>query len=212
MHFNVLNRKVHYWASAVIALPLLVVAVTGSLLQLKKHWTWVQPAEQRGKSKTPVLELSSIMDVLKSRPDLNVQGWEQVNRLDVRPDKGVVKAWLRSDWEVQIDLATGEILQVAYRRSDWIEYIHDGSIFCDGVKLGGLILDEWPEQRILYMSAFPAEVLVRHGMEWPDVPFLAKPYTRKEILEKVHEALERRHQTANKPVAERRRKPRLKGK
>jgi len=83
---------------------------------------------------------------------------------------------------------------------------------CDGVKLGGLILDEWPEQRILYMSAFPAEVLVRHGMEWPDVPFLAKPYTRTEILEKVHEALERRHQTAVKPAAERRRKPRLKGK
>jgi DNA-binding NtrC family response regulator len=83
---------------------------------------------------------------------------------------------------------------------------------CDGVKLGSLILEEWPGQCILYMSAFPAEVLVRHGMEWPEVPFLAKPYTRTEILEKVHEALERRHQTAVKPVAERRRKPRLKGK
>ena len=44
MHFNVLNRKVHYWAAAVIALPLIVIASTGSLLQLKKHWAWVQPA------------------------------------------------------------------------------------------------------------------------------------------------------------------------
>jgi two-component system cell cycle sensor histidine kinase/response regulator CckA len=83
---------------------------------------------------------------------------------------------------------------------------------CDGVKLAALILDEWPDQRILYMSAFPAEVLVRHGMEWPDVPFLAKPYTRTEILAKVHEALERRHRTAKDLPTERRRKPRLKGK
>ena len=168
MHFNVLNRKVHYWASAVIALPLLVVAVTGSLLQLKKHWTWVQPAEQRGKSKTPVLELSSIMEVLKSRPDLNVQGWEQVNRLDVRPDKGVVKAWLRSDWEVQIDLATGEILQVAYRRSDWIESIHDGSIFGDVVKLG-----------LFFPAAIGLTLLWLGGMWMWLYPFLARRRVRR---------------------------------
>jgi hypothetical protein len=49
-------------------------------------------------------------------------------------------------------------------------------------------------------------------MEWPEVPFLAKPYTRKEILEKVHEALERRHRTAKDLATDRRRKPRLKGK
>lgn len=171
MHFNVLNRKVHYWASAVIALPLLVVAVTGSLLQLKKHWTWVQPAEQRGKSKTPVLELSSIMDVLKSRPDLNVQGWEQVNRLDVRPDKGVVKAWLRSDWEVQIDLATGEILQVAYRRSDWIESIHDGSIFGDVVKLG-----------LFFPAAIGLALLWLGGMWMWLYPFLARRRVRRAKL------------------------------
>jgi len=47
-----------------------------------------------------------------------------------------VKVWLRSNWEAQVDLGTAEILQIAYRRSDWIESIHDGSIFGDGVKLG----------------------------------------------------------------------------
>jgi DNA-binding NtrC family response regulator len=81
---------------------------------------------------------------------------------------------------------------------------------CDGVKLASLILEEWPNQRILYMSAHPAEVLVRHGMESPDVPFLAKPYTRSEVLDRVRQALERRHSTEQ--PAERRRKPRLRGK
>jgi DNA-binding NtrC family response regulator len=60
---------------------------------------------------------------------------------------------------------------------------------CDGVAIGRQILEEWPEQAILYMSAHPAEVLARHGHPTLDVPFLAKPYTRAEILAKVAEAL-----------------------
>jgi uncharacterized iron-regulated membrane protein len=136
VHFNVLNRKVHYWAAGIIAIPLIVVAVTGSLLQLKKHWSWVQPPEQRGSVKAPQIELSGILEALKKEPRLQVQSWDDVKRLDVRPDRGVVKAWLQTDWEAQIDLGTAEILQIAYRRSDWLESIHDGSIFGDVVKLG----------------------------------------------------------------------------
>jgi len=80
---------------------------------------------------------------------------------------------------------------------------------CDGVELGRMVLEEWPKQHILYMSAHPAEVLVQHGLESIDVPFLAKPYTRKEMLTKVHQALERRHRTEAELATERRRKPRL---
>ena len=63
---------------------------------------------------------------------------------------------------------------------------------CDGVELSQLVLEQWPEMRVLYMSAHPAEILLRHGLPSLDVPFLAKPYTRGEVLVKVHEALERR--------------------
>jgi DNA-binding response OmpR family regulator len=82
---------------------------------------------------------------------------------------------------------------------------------CDGVELGRMVLEEWPDQRILYMSAHPAEVLVQHGLESLDVPFLAKPYTRDEALAKVRQALERRSVDVE-PPRERRRKPRLRGK
>ena len=37
MRFNVLNRKVHYWAAAFIALPILVIIGSGLLLQVKKQ-------------------------------------------------------------------------------------------------------------------------------------------------------------------------------
>lgn len=136
MHFNVLNRKVHYWASAIVAIPLFIIICTGIVLQLKKHWTWVQPPEQRGSVAAPVLELSDILEAVKREPSLGVQSWDDVNRLDVRPDRGIVKVWLKSDWEAQVDLGTGEIKQIWMRRSDWIESIHDGSIFGDVVKLG----------------------------------------------------------------------------
>jgi len=83
---------------------------------------------------------------------------------------------------------------------------------CDGVHLGQLVLEEWPDQRILYMSAHPAEVLVQHGLESLDVPFLAKPYTRGEALNMVRQALERRRTTDSEAHPERRSKPRLPGK
>jgi two-component system cell cycle sensor histidine kinase/response regulator CckA len=59
----------------------------------------------------------------------------------------------------------------------------------DGVQVTRRILERWPEQRILYMSAHPAEVLAEHGLAELSVPFLAKPFTRDELLTKVSETL-----------------------
>jgi DNA-binding NtrC family response regulator len=75
---------------------------------------------------------------------------------------------------------------------------------CDGVQLARRILEEWPDQRILYMSAHPAQVLMQHGLSSLDAPFLAKPFTRDEVLAKVREALERRHSgEASRPTERR---------
>jgi hypothetical protein len=96
---------------------------------MKKHWHWVQPKERQGTGTVPVLDLEGILERVKRIPEMRVESWADVNRLDVRPGKGVVKVWLHNGHEVQVDLGTGEILQTAYRRSDLIESIHDGSFF-----------------------------------------------------------------------------------
>ena len=62
----------------------------------------------------------------------------------------------------------------------------------DGVALGREILAHWPSLKLLYMSAHPAEVLAEHGLSDLQVHFLAKPFTRDELLAKIQEALERR--------------------
>jgi two-component system, cell cycle sensor histidine kinase and response regulator CckA len=61
----------------------------------------------------------------------------------------------------------------------------------DGVQVTRRIRERWPGQRTLYMSAHPAEVLVQYGLSQLDAPFLAKPFTRDELLTKVSEALAR---------------------
>jgi hypothetical protein len=68
-------------------------------------------------------------------PEAGVTGWEDIDRLDVRPGKGILKVITTSRWEAQLALADGAVLQVAYRRSDLIEQLHDGSFFGDVAKL-----------------------------------------------------------------------------
>ena len=79
--------------------------------------------------------MQEILDASKSVSEAEIKTWEDINRLDLRPSKGIVKVRAKNDWEIQIDLKTGKVLQTAYRRSDMIESIHDGSFFHDYVKL-----------------------------------------------------------------------------
>ncbi len=140
MRPEVLNRRVHYWVSIAVALPLLVIACSGVMLQVKKKVAWIQPTEHRGTGEQPVVGLEDILASVRAVPELGVEGWQDIDRLDVRPGKGVVKVLLKSHWEAQVDLGTGRVLQTAYRRSDLIEQIHDGTFFAGDWTRFGLFL------------------------------------------------------------------------
>ena len=129
MKLQILSRKLHYWLSAVIAIPILIVIASGLLLQTKKHNAWVQPPEQRGAGQEPAISFAAILEICRGIPEAQVASWEDIHRIDVRPSRGMIKVSATNHWEVQIDAGTGEVLQVAYRRSDLIESIHDGSWF-----------------------------------------------------------------------------------
>lgn len=105
------------------------------MLQVKKQSDWIQPPTQKGIAKRPVLAFDNILNIAKSIPELEVEHWQDINKLDVRPGKGIIKVLGSNNWEAQIDAQSGAILQVAFRRSDTIEAIHDGSWFAEGAKL-----------------------------------------------------------------------------
>ncbi len=130
-----LNRKVHRWAAIITALPVLIVLITGIILQVKKEFEWVQPPTIKGERAMLALSFDSILDIASTVPEAKIQDWKNIDRLDVRPGKGVVKVRAKNRWEIQIDTSTGDILQVAFRRSDFIETIHDGSFFHKSFKL-----------------------------------------------------------------------------
>jgi hypothetical protein len=129
------NRVSHRWGAIAIAVPVLLVILTGLLLLLKKDIAWIQPPTQRGSSAQLALSFDRILEIAKSVPQAGIESWEDIDRLDVRPAKGMLKVRGNNRWEIQIDAKTEAILQVAYRRSDFIESLHDGSFFHDRVKL-----------------------------------------------------------------------------
>lgn len=142
---NAWSRRLHRWGAIAVAAPALLVIGTGLLLQLKEDWTWVQPATQRGSGSAPALDFAAILARARSVPEAEIRDWSDIERLDVRPAHGVIKVRARNLREVQLDAATGAVLQVAVRRSDVIEALHNGAWFHDAARLwiflpGGLVL------------------------------------------------------------------------
>ncbi|MDG2221366.1 MAG: PepSY domain-containing protein [Rubripirellula sp.] len=136
MKLSRLNRVIHRWGSIAIALPTLIVLVSGVVLQWKKQSSWIQPKTWAGTNQAPQISFPDVLAIVKSVPEAGVQSWAEIDRLDVRPSKGMLKVRCKNRWEIQLDAVTGDVLQVAYRRSDLIESVHDGSFFSDFVKLG----------------------------------------------------------------------------
>ena len=134
MGVNRWSRKLHRWGAILTALPLLLIIVSGLLLQLKKDWTWVQPPTQRGGGHAAAIPWEQILEAARQVPEAEVQDWDDIDRLDVRPNRSLVKIQCQNHWEIQIDWSDGKVLSSVYRRSDWIEWLHDGSFFGDAGK------------------------------------------------------------------------------
>ena len=138
MKSQILYRKIHHWGSIIVALPLLVMIGAGILLMVKKEFDWIQPSTQKGieHQAVPTQSFEQLFAVVKAIPEMELGHWSELERVDVKPGKGVVKFVAANNWEAQIDSHTGEVLLLAKRRSDVIEAIHDGSWFADWAKLG----------------------------------------------------------------------------
>jgi uncharacterized iron-regulated membrane protein len=143
------SRKLHRWGALLICIPLLLVIITGLMLQLKKQVPWVQPPTATGTSGDPSLGFDQILSATIAVSETEVRSWSDIERLDVQPGKGIVKVQCKNNWEVQLDLQTAEVRSSLYRRSDWIESLHDGSFFSQNAKLwiflpsGFILLSLW---------------------------------------------------------------------
>ena len=146
-----------------VSIPFLIVIITGLLLQLKKEVEWIQPVTEEVAIDTLSIKFSDILSISQGVFEAQIKDWSDIDRLDVRPEKGIVKVRAKNRWEIQIDLERGTVLKTAYRRSDIIEQLHDGSWFHEVVK-------SW----IFFPSGIVVLILWLSGMYLFFVPILAK--------------------------------------
>lgn len=170
-----------------IALPFLVVLASGLLLQVKKEFSWIQPPTQEGtdSNQPPRVSFTQILELSGNISEASIQGWDDIDRLDVRPDKGIVKVRSKTNWEIQLDLATGKVLSSMKRRSGIIESIHDGSWFHDKAKL-------W----IFLPSAIIVTVLWITGIYLFFLPYFARRQNRKRLALRIRKRRRQSEQPA----------------
>lgn len=129
------SRKIHRATGALLFVFFTIVAVTGLLLGWKKHSGGIilsksyagQSTDQKNWLPVHVLHEKA---VAAARAHVSPEISSQVERIDIRPDKGMAKFIFADDyWGIQLDMTTGEVLHFERRSSDFIENLHDASYF-----------------------------------------------------------------------------------
>ena len=120
----------HRWLGITAGVVLMMTAVTGLLLLVKKDYSWIQPSTMTC-AEGGVEELRPLQDVYEAVLALDLpqfQSADDIARIDFRPGKRLHKVLSKHDYmEVQVCAITLETSLPRARRSDWIESLHDGS-------------------------------------------------------------------------------------
>jgi len=127
-------RKVHRLTGAFLFVFFFVISISGLLLGWKKHSGDLLLAKTRkGQSVDQIQWLPPAVLTQKAvtylRDSISKELSPEIDRIDIRPDKGIAKIIFKNHYTgLQVDCTTGEILHTEQRWSDLIEHIHDGSV------------------------------------------------------------------------------------
>jgi len=130
-------RQWHQYFGLGALVLFVVVAITGILLAWKKNSGGLLLSDTAKGSTTEAAQWVSLalleQNAVRFIDSLRPGQPHQIDRIDIRPDKGIAKFSFKSHYTgLQLDLATGNLLSHEVRRSDFIERLHDGSL-----------LDQW---------------------------------------------------------------------
>ncbi|MFN0728652.1 PepSY domain-containing protein [Polaribacter gochangensis] len=125
-------RKVHRITGATLFIFFFVVSISALLLGWKKNSFDYLLSETYEGSSTELKNWLPI-DSLHTKANfyfkehISLEVEPVVDRIDIRKEKGTAKFIFENYYGIQVDGATGDLLHVERRRSDFIEGIHDGS-------------------------------------------------------------------------------------
>ena len=123
----------HLWGGVVTALAVTVIAVTGVALNHKRALGLMPDVSAPGGELADALSLSQLEQAAREALPEGSDG-SLVDRMDVRPDDGLVKIRFddREVTEVSLSLVDGQVLHVGPRQDVFMEKLHSGEIFGDG--------------------------------------------------------------------------------
>lgn len=111
---------------------LVVIAATGFLLATKDVFPWIRPSEAKASNVEGLNEVISVEQAARAAFALGIpelQRREDIDRIDYRPKSNIFKVLSKRGYhEVQVDGATGRVVQRAFRLDQFTEDIHDLSI------------------------------------------------------------------------------------
>jgi uncharacterized iron-regulated membrane protein len=111
-------RKLHGKIALIIFLPLIIIALSGVILQLRDQFEYIQPSLVK-------------YELIKDLPGLTLKQIEDrfpgLDQIIYKPQKQSLLIRYKDGYEKQIHPQTGEVLKEAMRRTNVLIEIHQGS-------------------------------------------------------------------------------------
>lgn len=125
--------RLHLWLGVVCTMGVLVLCITGILLNHKRALGLMPDVEH-----SPRAEFSSALGMADLAARAGIAAGEAgtaagIDRMDVRPRDGLIKVRFRDRdvTEVTLDIHDGRVLHVGQRNDVFLEKLHSGEIFGD---------------------------------------------------------------------------------
>ncbi len=128
---------IHLWIGVIFTVALLVIGVTGILLNHKRALGLMPDVAHEPlapfRAALPLDSLAAIALAAVTVQDTSVAR-TSIDRMDVRPRNGFVKVRMRdaASTEVTVDLTSGRVLHTGPRGDVFFEKLHSGEAFGDG--------------------------------------------------------------------------------
>lgn len=128
-----LFRKIHRLTGIFLFIFFLIIGLTGLLLGWKKNSGGLILADTASGTTTDLSQWKALYQLTHAgvnylRDSVSASLDTTIDRIDVRPDKGIVKISFKQHYTgLQVDGATAKVIQIEMRNADLIEQIHEGS-------------------------------------------------------------------------------------
>ncbi|MEZ0372368.1 MAG: response regulator, partial [Candidatus Sericytochromatia bacterium] len=111
---------------------------------------------------------------------------------DVQEVRDFVKLVLESCGYQVHEAASGQTALEQYRENDRCQLLISDVIMpgMSGPRLAEALQERDPELKVLYISGYTDDAVLRYGILSSGIPFLAKPFTPSQLAQKVREVLD----------------------